>query len=84
MINIFNTKITPIVLLGNDLRQLWNNKQYHSGKILFGVINGFDLKTGKDFSINAGLLKKLQENMILYKNKYLSTTWNIEIITQLL
>ncbi len=24
--NIFNTKITPIVLLGNDLGQLWNNK----------------------------------------------------------
>ena len=40
MIIIFNTKITPIVLLGNDLGQLWNNKQYHSGKILFGVING--------------------------------------------
>ena len=51
MIIIFNTKITPLVLLGNDLGQLWNNKQYHSGKILFGVINGFDLKTGKDFSI---------------------------------
>ena len=33
MINIFNTKITPIVLLGNDLRQQQNNKQYHSGKI---------------------------------------------------
>ena len=40
MINKFNTKITPIVLLGNDLGQLWNNKQYHSGKILFGVTNG--------------------------------------------
>ncbi len=23
--NIFNTKITPIVLLGNDLGKLWNN-----------------------------------------------------------
>ena len=40
MINKFNTKITPIVLLRNDLGQLWNNKQYHSGKILFGVTNG--------------------------------------------
>ena len=26
MINIFNTKITPIVLLRNDLGRLWNNK----------------------------------------------------------
>ena len=40
IINIFNTKITPIVLLGDDLGRLWNNKWYHSGKILFGVING--------------------------------------------
>ena len=40
MINKFNTKITPIVLLRNDLKQLWNNKQYHSGKILFGITNG--------------------------------------------
>ena len=41
------TMITPIVLLGNDLGQLWNNKQYHSGKILFGVINGLAIKTPK-------------------------------------
>ena len=37
------TMITPIVLLGNDLGQLWNNKQYHSGKILEGVDKGLDI-----------------------------------------
>ena len=40
IINKVNTKSTPRVLLGNDLKQLQNNKQYHSGRILFGVING--------------------------------------------
>ena len=51
MINKFNTKITPIVLLGNDLGQLWNNKQYHSGKILFGVTNGLFLPRSTSINI---------------------------------
>ena len=38
--SIWNTTITPIVLSGNDLRILKYNKKYHSGKILFGVVNG--------------------------------------------